>query len=73
MINTLIGLLLALSLIAILAYDRIRYGKPVSQGSSKANTVHAIELANSAEYQRMVTTARLYDAVIADILESTTN
>ena len=70
MTNTLIGLALALTIITILAYDRIRYGKAVSQGSTKANTLHAIESANSREYQRMVTTARLFDAVIADILDN---
>ena len=63
-----IALLLALAVIALLVYDRIKYGPAKSHGSSKANTVHAIEQANSREYQRMVTTARLFDAVISDIL-----
>ena len=67
MTNTLIGLLLILSIVAILTYERIRYGK-VTGSTSKANTLKAIEQANSTEYQRMVTTARLFDAVIADIL-----
>lgn len=62
-----LGAVLALTIIALLAYDRIRYGKAVGT-TSKANTVKAIESANSAEYQRMVTTTRLFDAVISDIL-----
>lgn len=65
MTHSFIGLTLALIIIGILAYDRIRYGKAVSQGSTKANTLYAIEQANSREYRTM----RLYDAVIRDILD----
>ena len=66
MTNTVIALLV-LAVLAILAYDRIRYGKAVSQGSTKANTIHAIEQANSKAYQGMVLKSLMVDEVLADM------
>lgn len=66
MTNTLIAPLLLVIVVLLIAH-RVRYGKAVSQGSIKANTVHAIEQANSKLYRSMVAQNQVINDVLADM------
>lgn len=58
---------LSLTVVAILVAHRVQYGKAVSQGSTKANTVHAIEQSNSKLYRSMVAQNQVINDVLADM------